>query len=284
MLNEVHLELVSHCNLTCDYCTWREGNVAKQKMPKELAIRLVRECADLKIGTVAFHGVGEPTLHPDLLEICDEAERLGLHFGFSTNAVALESDLAAELRTLTRLAISLSIHWNMPGGKLARAIDNAVAYASTPSRNERVYCLLVCAMENARHYWRHLGTFMPWVDAYENVWLFLKGALTWPDSGPVAGFTRTDLDRHPRVIVERNPTPLSIGRTCDMPKRFLKITADGTIAPCCVDNSTRFGLGKIGNRTLAQVWASEEMARARSLWQMQSEAIPCGKCLKRTDC
>ena len=68
-----------------------------------------------------------------------------------------------------------------------------------------------------------------------------------------------------------------------MPDRFLMIMADGTCVPCCVGMDD-WGLGNVSEKTLQEVWECARMREIRRLWKSADDSIPCGNCLKRTDC
>lgn len=287
VLNEVHLELVGWCNAACSYCTWRQRRAPRALLPAALAMRLIDECAAGGM-MVKCNGVGEPTLHPELEKILQHADQAGLpEYGLSTNGLELAGELADRLADLVRLQLTIAIHYAQPEKFVERCLDNAAAYLARKPINEKLIFLLVCSEDNAAAYQRHVDAFLPHVEALGNCWLYLKQPLTWPESAPVRGFAPgaqdSALRTHDRVIIEDVATPLSIGAVCDMPSRFLMVRADGTVVPCCVGLGD-WGLGPIGDRSLAEVWSSSAMSELRDRWRDASDKIPCGHCQKRDDC
>ncbi|MDI6414467.1 radical SAM protein [Solobacterium moorei] len=67
---------------------------------------LLNELADLKVKSVEFSGGGEPTTHPDIIEIIRHAKSLGLNIGIVTNGNSLEK-LFPVLDAFTFIRISL---------------------------------------------------------------------------------------------------------------------------------------------------------------------------------
>lgn len=281
-LNELQIELTGLCNASCVHCTWRKRTRGRQHMDKALALRLLDEARDLKLDSVRYHGVGESLLYPHLLEVIARGEALGLPHSLSTNCRSLTGELAAGLRAFRSLQVILAIPWVMPNEFVDACVDNALAYI--PSNNIILQVQLICHEDAQRHYDRFISLFLPLVQRHPNMRLHLKQPLTWPDAEvPSRGFVNQEHRFHPRADVDIRLTPLSIAHRCNMPERFLMITADGTAVPCCVGTED-WGLGQIGARSLGEVWASPEMKRLRKLWHKADDSIPCGRCKKRADC
>jgi MoaA/NifB/PqqE/SkfB family radical SAM enzyme len=62
----VELDLTSNCQLHCSYCS--AAPLSRDEMPARTALRLVEEMGTLGVYAIVLSG-GEPTLHPDILEI-----------------------------------------------------------------------------------------------------------------------------------------------------------------------------------------------------------------------
>ena len=67
---------------------------------------MLNELADLKVKSVEFSGGGEPTTHPDIIEIIRHEKSLGLNIGIVTNGNSLEK-LFPVLDAFTFIRISL---------------------------------------------------------------------------------------------------------------------------------------------------------------------------------
>lgn len=283
-LDEVQLELAGLCNATCSYCTWRERTIGKQLMDGDLALSVLAQAKEMGVSRVHYHGLGEPLLHPRLLEILARGEELGFsHQLISTNCFNLrEGFIGAGLRTLTNLKIVLSIHWVLQEKFLARCVENAKAYLASAPLNKKIYVQMICHESASKHFQEFYETFLPLVERIPNAVLWLKQPQTWPlDATPQVGFI-PDV-QHPRVEIDKMATPYSLAFGCEMPLRFLMVMADGSCAPCCV-GTVSWGLGKLPEQTLREVWESARMADVRRLWASADDSILCGPCKKRTDC
>jgi radical SAM protein with 4Fe4S-binding SPASM domain len=282
-LEEVQIELSGICNATCVYCTWQKRTVGKQHMEKLLALRLLDEAKELGVQRIRYHGLGESTMHPDLIEIMNRGEELGFDHSISTNCYKLKDELATEVAKLKNLSLILAIPWVMHDRFVDVCVNNVLDYLCLSSENRKVHIQMVCH-ENAKgHYRRCVDTFLTYVERRENAFLHLKQPVTWPNDTPNTGFFDAELAAHPKVIYDDRATPLSISKGCNMPERFLMVLADGTVVPCCV-GMDEWGLGSVAERPLREVWESSEMERVRELWRSADDSIPCGHCKKRTDC
>ena len=115
----VQLILSDLCNQDCHFCAYRmEGGFATQnfadasgnrnpnrRIPTAKAIEILDDCAALGVEAIEFTGGGEPTVHPDCMEIIAHAQALGMKTGLVTNGVKLASHPA--LARLSWLRISL---------------------------------------------------------------------------------------------------------------------------------------------------------------------------------
>lgn len=103
---QIQLILSDLCNHNCSFCAYRwEGydsnqlfgeatesgvnNNPNRKMPTEKAKEILQDAADMGVLAIQFTGGGEPTVHPDHIEIFRFALDLGLKCGLVTNGCRL---------------------------------------------------------------------------------------------------------------------------------------------------------------------------------------------------
>lgn len=121
-LHQMTLELTQRCNLRCGYCIYHEGcnknrSFGSEDMTRETAFQAIEYAKNhsskeetLHIG---FYG-GEPLLcYPLLLSCIHYALELmpdkRLYFAFTTNAVLLDEQMAAELSRIENISITVSL-------------------------------------------------------------------------------------------------------------------------------------------------------------------------------
>lgn len=282
-LREIQLELAGTCNLACSYCTWTGRETGKGMMSADLALDLIDEIARFEPPPLlTLHSIGESTTNPHFLTILKHTEKLGLFTRLSSNCTLLCGNLADKVAESPRLEMILAIHGGVPRKTLETCVANALDYLARRPVNRKVQVLSVCSMDNPLAPMWFCETFMPLIERLPQARLFFKQPQTWPRADPVAGYIPQG-PSHPQIDIDIIPTPRSLGRGCDMPNFFLAVQADGTMAPCCVAQEN-WGLPNIDRTTLHDVWESDRMEDIRRLWHKADDSLPCGHCLKRTDC
>lgn len=104
----VDVEASSRCNLKCEHCFRQYMDMHEYDfMPMELYRKIVDECAKYKLFTLKFSMRGEPTLHPDIVEMVDYAKKKGIKevwvntHGGQLNEKMVEGFIRANLDCLT---------------------------------------------------------------------------------------------------------------------------------------------------------------------------------------
>ena len=103
----LHLILSDLCNLNCPGCAYRMENYSSNQLfgvksedgmvnnnpnrmiEYELAKKILLDCKEMGTLGVEFTGGGEPTLHPQIRELMDLAQSLGLHTALITNGLRM---------------------------------------------------------------------------------------------------------------------------------------------------------------------------------------------------
>ena len=96
------------CNLECPFCTiWKEVDPI---LSGETMFRIVREAKQLsgKGFNISLSG-GEPTIYKPLYDTLELAHKLGVNFGFTTNALALTKPNVARILSYDPFNINVSL-------------------------------------------------------------------------------------------------------------------------------------------------------------------------------
>jgi MoaA/NifB/PqqE/SkfB family radical SAM enzyme len=110
----VQLILSDLCNQNCHFCAYRMdggftskyfGGNPNRMIPTEKAKEILDDCAELGVKAVEFTGGGEPTVHPNCMEIIAHAQERGLQTGLVTNGVRLKPHPALERLTWLRVSL-----------------------------------------------------------------------------------------------------------------------------------------------------------------------------------
>ena len=97
-VNRLHMELTNICNFSCEFCPDAKMKRQRGMMPFEMARGIFDEvsCTGI-VKTVLFHVMGEPTLHPHLVDIAAYASTRGIETCLTTNGSRLDEKLLEEL-------------------------------------------------------------------------------------------------------------------------------------------------------------------------------------------
>ncbi len=117
----IHVQLILSdlCNQDCHFCAYRmsaglsnelfgtaETHNPNRKIPTAKALEIVEDCGELGVKAIQFTGGGEPTVHPDHLQVFARAQALGMETALVTNGVKLAaSDPAVLGMTWIRVSV-----------------------------------------------------------------------------------------------------------------------------------------------------------------------------------
>ena len=83
-----HISLINACNLTCSFCCFANRDLT-DRLPTEKVKQALDSFKKIGVTGIEFTGGGEPSLHPDFIEITRYAHSLGFKLGICTNGVIL---------------------------------------------------------------------------------------------------------------------------------------------------------------------------------------------------
>lgn len=117
----VHVQLVLSdlCNHDCDFCAYRMSSglsnelfpEGKRKNPNRMiatlkAAEIIDDCAALGVKAIQFTGGGEPTMHPEHLDLFARAQSHGILTSLVTNGMTLDTEHPA-VRAMTWIRVSV---------------------------------------------------------------------------------------------------------------------------------------------------------------------------------
>ncbi|MBP8994732.1 MAG: radical SAM protein [Bacteroidales bacterium] len=118
---KVVFELITYCNLNCSYCIYRISNklCSSNFVLEENAYNLIDKISKKEIYKLVLTG-GEPTLHPDFIDISKYAISKIPKVSLCTNGVILNEDLENKVINLnfSSYTISIDSHINKIHDKL----------------------------------------------------------------------------------------------------------------------------------------------------------------------
>ena len=271
----VSVEVTNHCNQRCPSCPRTGFTRPLGFLDPGLFARLMRECA--RPGTTVWlHFLGEPLLHPRLLDLVREAKDAGVPtLGLSTNAVSLHGDLAEGILAsgLDRLECSMDavdrdsyarIRGRDHFERVERNVRGFLARKRQLGRVAPVTSVQVLRGDGGEEAVRELARrWEPWLGAGDFVMAIEPASF----AGAVPGG-----DAVARATAARTPCAWLYGSVV--------VLQDGTVTMCGADWDAASPLGSIVDSTLEELWNGPEMARRRALheagrWDALS---PCATC------
>lgn len=142
----------------CGFCAYRmsaglsremfsEGNKRnpKRMISPEKAAEIINDCADIGVRAIQFTGGGEPTMHPQHLELFALAQQRGMMTSLVTNGIRIDaSSPAVQAMTWIRVSVDAgtpetygavrgvsSKHWNMAWGNITSLAEQCKGTVST---------------------------------------------------------------------------------------------------------------------------------------------------------
>ena len=106
----IHLELTNLCNFSCTFCP--DGRMTRRRGTMDLALAksALKQIAELDLSEkVTFHVMGEPMMHPRLLEIIEYAHARAVPIGLTTNGALLTPEIIRALAELDLRQIDVSL-------------------------------------------------------------------------------------------------------------------------------------------------------------------------------
>jgi tungsten cofactor oxidoreducase radical SAM maturase len=141
-LSKLYIEPTTECPLDCRTCVRRAWQDPSARIDVETYRHLLAETRAMPhLKRMVFGGIGEPTCHPDLVEMIALARERGLAVTLSTNGQLLNGHLSGELigLGLDRLVVSLDgadpdTYRDVRGAAMTGVLDNLRRLNETKGR------------------------------------------------------------------------------------------------------------------------------------------------------
>ena len=264
------IETTNNCNLKCVMCP-RTVLIAQKNTkwsPKGIGYmdlatykRLIDQAAAGGAYSVKLNFLGEPLIHPDVVDQVAYAHDRGLYVMMNTNAVALSEKMAVRLLEAGVDDVFFSIDATFAeaydrirvGAKFERVIKNVEIFVALTKSLGLDHVQTRASIA--------LGAD-PSIDPetvkgdYERMFINmgLDGAGFGECYDSLADYSKA-LDEFPKNF------------TCDQLFQRMFVLWDGVYTPCCVNVERDYVLGDMATDTIAHTWQGEKYRRLRSLHQ-----------------
>ena len=271
----VMLELNSRCNFHCHYCLSPESKRQKSFMAPELFRHLLPQLHEVTSHPIRLHLDGEPTLHPQFLELALEANAAGHRICLATNASNLqERFLSIDMDMVVNLSCSaeeLRQRTAMGFDKYIGGIERYVSsWAAGDSQQNLIFRIYTSA--NERNTPGAVEAKQAFAEQFvEQVGLAAAGAWSAGEkrefSYAKAGGGMLSLaiqplaegGLYPNISGLPGPEPTAVLNRgfCDSAWKVLVVMSDGTLGCCCVDLTGQTGFtdpDEIWSISLKDLW------------------------------
>jgi radical SAM protein with 4Fe4S-binding SPASM domain len=295
--SHVQIEVTSACNLKCRMCLVRYAppvNKAEGAIPYDVFTRIVDENPNLE--RVTLQGLGEPLLHPRIVDMVRYLAERGIRCGFNTNATLLTPRRARALVDAGIGWLHVSLDGATPdvyesvrdGARFDDAVRNLRALVAAKRERGGDAPHVEVAFVAMRRNLDDLPGLVRLVADIGGVARIRVQNLshTFDDTDPAgryaeirefaadeALFGGADRECVERVFAEASTLADSLGVTlrlpstdtvppvrrpgCSWPFEAAYVTSRGRVQPCCmVMGDDRVTLGDLHTQSFAQVWSS----------------------------
>ena len=245
MYSRIYVEIGNACNKNCSFC---HGTSRKKRLMSfdefKLTLDKIRHLTDY----IYFHLMGEPLLHPLLLQFIEYANARGYKCAITTNGTLLEK-LGDELVKSGVYKVNISLHGFEDEAEREKYFNSCLNFADSASA---AGILTVLRLWNGAE----LGG--------ENAGIIEKMKSRFPDGEWAFG------KRGARI---RNKLHVEYGERFEWPdlgaadmgdevfcyglSDHFGILSDGTVIPCCLDREGVINLGNVFESPLADILSSE---------------------------
>lgn len=271
------------CTLRCKHCYEAHSESCRKHLSKE-QIFLTMERLAPYVNSFSFMG-GEPTLHPDLPEICEFSKRLGKYTLLVSNGLAITEELVTKLEgkvdcvKLGMDGVSAETHDAVRGkGSFAKTLN---AWRVMPLRIPTM-CKFTLNAVNLRElpqiadFYRNLGAQR----LVLNRWLAIgSGSSVWNRKFALSAEQIKYINKFVQEQLKPNYHIFPISRSCsldngclDIPARTYYVGENGSVSPCIF--SGHLAVGDIRAKELDVKALLAEVNRIRYAYTDLHQAIP----------
>jgi sulfatase maturation enzyme AslB (radical SAM superfamily) len=260
----VSIEPVATCNLSCKYCARAKDKQWISPRPEfmdwELYTKIIDEMPDT-VETISFAGIGEPLLHPRIVDMINYAGKSGRRVYMFTNGKLLKGELIQKLAASALTALNVSLEPDAESARYYRNVDyeeiagNIRAFHAAKSARQAVNISLVM---NEMHAEKIKGFSEKW-----------NGIVDHLKISPQLGFTDTGENKAPHSCSE-------------LWRGNMDIKTNGNISICCFDSMEKLVIANAQTVPLKSVIDSTKLRELLSSMIKGDMPDLCRKCRANT--
>lgn len=238
---KVYIEITNSCNLKCDFCI---GNRRSVRFMSFSDFKYILKKIKPYTKYLYFHILGEPLMHPNIIDFIDYASCEGFYVNITTNGYLI--DRLKGVSNIRQLNISLHSYNPIYGVSIDKYLNNIFSVIGDMDHTYISFRLWVDFNKDILKYicdYYNIDSIPSNFDHFslsKNVFLSSHSEFVWPD--------------------------LSNDYYCERGKCYglidhFGILCDGRIVPCCLDSNASICLGNIFDDNLDDVLHSERVLK-----------------------
>jgi len=251
------IETTTLCNLACPMCerTLKLKNGTFRPvghMPMDFYKRIITEAGKGGVAAIKLNYLGEPLIHPDVVEQVRFAKEQGiLDVMFNTNGALLTREMSKAL--LDAGIDGIFISFDSPYKESFEKVRVGAKFEEVLENAKNLFELRNSNPKYAHVFLRSNKVLFP-TDSEELIRDYIN---LWKDKADVVGFTSYMDQMNKKPI---GPTP---GLYCDQPWQRMLIRQDGLSYPCCADIIQGLCLGNAQEMTIKELWTGQVFQELR---------------------
>lgn len=267
----IDIEVTNHCNLGCYMCPVGTHAMKRPRgyMSMELVEKLCKELEESPIGGVRLIRWGEPTMHPQFIEILRKLKKTGKLIHFNTNGTLLNRDMIQEIIDLEIDSVKFSFqgvdkesYEEMRfGSSWDKLMENIRLMNELRGGREKPYIQISTTIttETQAQIDSFTALVAPLCD-YSNVG---KTELCHLDVGAM----NVTEERKQKFLELRQRGTLQKRRPDACPEVFDKLSVnwDGSVTACCGDYDKQLVVGDLDRETLQEIFCGEKIQKIRKI-------------------
>lgn len=262
----IHLdiEITNYCNLHCPMCSRTIQIKDKSFEPLkhiefDVFKRIIDEGIENGLCSVKFNYLGEPLMHPDVVEMVKYCKEKGIiDVMFNTNGVMLTEEISRGLLEAKLDGIFVSFDTNdkqkfediRVGAKFDKVVENVKRFYEIRNSEEKYWGTQI-----------RISKILFPEEEDKDIVEFINYWKNYVDSVGFGSLVEYD---------DVNDMEYNPNYRCDQPWQRIFISANGVMFTCCLDSKKEYVLGNIYKNTVKEVWNGEKLNKLRN-------AHKCGK-------
>ncbi len=266
------IEVTSKCNLSCSYCGMHNDKSKHVKHRKEIGsmeldkfTEIITKCRGAhQIDVLYLHGMGEPLLHPNLVEFISIAKKAGIagRIVVITNGIKLNWEMLNKLigSGLDEVRISYDVfdeqcYTEIKGANLSLVVRTNIEECLHKLKEKKINVRFHIDCKKWIYGNYHLN------EQSEKVILHFEKLVSDVDNASIRLANEFDWNSQAGI----NGTTYKRSTPCEGAFYNLLIHSDGEITPCCLDITKELSIGNIHfYENIDEVLASTRLLEIRT--------------------